>query len=223
MIKSCPQHRAAYPASEYGVLQQSITAMVGQLDEARHLSSDPPDGPNLVVSRSVATGGRPRLEIDPHFLAQALDLRGTTHLAAVFNCSARTIRRRALRYGLAQPGHPVYVNTPQPDGTVTRSYSSTSRPVSTLTDEQLDTLLTSILEVFPDFGRRMLSGRLKAGGHHVPRARITASYLRVHGSPGGFGIRFIPRRPYKVAGANSLWHHDGQHGNHSFSLLPLSF
>jgi hypothetical protein len=195
--------------------------MVSDLDEARHLSSDPPDAPNIVVSQRVSTGGRPRIEIDPTFLAQALDLHGTTHLAHVFNCSSRTVRRRALQYGLALPGAPVYTDTPNTNGTVVRTYTSTTRPLSTLTDEQLDGLLTSILEVFPDFGRRMLIGRLKAGGHHVPRERITASYLRVHGSPGRFGDRSIHRRPYNVAGANSLWHHDGQHGSSSFPL-PLS-
>ncbi|KAJ7073444.1 hypothetical protein B0H15DRAFT_740062, partial [Mycena belliarum] len=178
-LQAAEPHRAAFPATEYATLQQSITAMVSLLDEARHLSSDPPEGPNLVVSQRVATGGRPRLEIDRHFLSEALDLRGPSHLAAVFGCSARTIRRRALLYGLAQPGQPVYTDTRQTDGTITRSYSSTARPVSTLTDDQLDTLLTSILEVFPDFGRRMLTGRLKSAGHHVPRARITASYLRI--------------------------------------------
>jgi hypothetical protein len=59
----------------------------------------------------------------------------------------------------------------------------------------------------------MLKGHLKADGYRVPRARIAASYLRVHGSPGSFGARFIHRTPYNVAGANSLWHHDGQHGS----------
>ncbi|KAJ6477881.1 hypothetical protein C8R47DRAFT_984653 [Mycena vitilis] len=187
--------------------------MVSDLDEARHISSDPPDAPDLVVTRRVSTGGRPRIEIDPQFLSQALDLRGTTHLARVFNCSSRTVRRRALAYGLALPGAPVYTDTSRPDGTVARTYSSTTRAMSTLTDEQLDTLLVSMLEVFPDFGRRMLMGRLKAAGHHVPRDRITASYLRVHGAPGRFGLRLIHRRPYTVAGANSLWHHDGQHAH----------
>ncbi|KAJ6623735.1 hypothetical protein B0H10DRAFT_2213408 [Mycena sp. CBHHK59/15] len=40
-LQAAEQHRAAFPPSEYGMLQQSITAMVASLDEARHLSSDP--------------------------------------------------------------------------------------------------------------------------------------------------------------------------------------
>ena len=75
----------------------------------------------------------------------------------------------------------------------------------------------------------MLFGRLKAAGYHVPVERIAASYLRVHGAPGSFGGRAVHRRAYHVAGANSLWHHDGQHGKptsiyHLYVLtLPLLF
>ena len=152
------------------------------------------------------------MDIDPAFLSQALSLRGPAHLAPVFSVSARTIRRRALEYGLAQPGAPVYTDTSQQDGSTSRVYTSTSAAVSTLSDNALDTLLTSILETFPHFGRRMLSGQLRSAGYRVPRSRIASSYLRVHGSPGSFGARFIHRTPYHVAGANSLWHHDGQHG-----------
>ena len=82
----------------------------------------------------------------------------------------------------------------------------------TLQDEQLDTLIADILQVFPLFGSHMIMGRLKAAGHHIPRARIIEAYARVHGRTGRFGDRSIHRRKYKVAGSNSLWHHDGQHG-----------
>jgi hypothetical protein len=191
--------------------------MVNALDQACHQSSDPPDGPMLIVSHTTKSRrrGRPRIEIDPAFLSQALDLRGPSHISSVLHCSSRTVRRRALEGGLVSPGHPVYLDHILPDGTTGRVYTSSTRPVSTLTDDQLDQLVTSILEIFPRFGRRMLTGRLKDSGHHVPRDRLTASYLRVHGSPGSFGDRSIHRKVYHVAGANSLWHHDGQHGEQS--------
>ncbi|KAJ7165184.1 hypothetical protein C8R46DRAFT_862922, partial [Mycena filopes] len=140
LLQAAEQHRTAFPPDEYGTLQQSITAMVRELDKARHLSSDVADAPNMVVAQRVPTGGRPRVEIDANFLGEALRLRGTAHLAQIFDCSTRTIRRRALAYGLAQPGEPVYTDTPQLDGTVARTYQSTSRPVSTLTDPELDGL-----------------------------------------------------------------------------------
>lgn len=208
------QHRQAFPPDEYAILQQSIADMVTQLDAACHQSSDLPDAPSIMVSYSSTTGkrGRPRTEINPEFLSHALELRGPTHLAPVFGCSSRTVRRRALEHGLAQAGEPVYRDQEQPDGAVMRTFTSSTRPVSNLTDQQLDSLITDILEVFPAFGRRMITGRLKTAGHHVPRERIAASFLRVHGSPGVFGDRSIHRKVYKVTGANSLAHHDGQHG-----------
>lgn len=213
-LKIFSQHRQAFPPDEYATLQQSVADMVSQLDAACHQSTDLPERPSITVSYKSSMGkrGRPRTEIDPVFLSQALELRGPTHLAPVFGCSSRTIRRRALENGLAQPGEPVYRDQEQPDGTITRTFHSSTRPVSNITNAQLDSLITEILEVFPAFGRRMITGRLKAAGHHVPRERIAASFIRVHGSPGIFGDRSIHRKIYKVAGANSLAHHDGQHG-----------
>ncbi len=192
-------------------------------DAACTQSSDQPDGPPLVVTQRLKTGrrGRPRIEIDTRFLEQALDLRGTTHIAPILGCHPRTIRRRALEAGLVATGTPLFSSTEQPDGTVIRVHTSSTRPMSTLTNEELDNFIHDILEVFPAFGRRMLSGHLKDAGHHVPRNCIAASYLRVHGTPGIFGDQTIHRRHYSVAGANSLWHHNGQHGL-SFLLQVLS-
>ncbi|KAK6995657.1 hypothetical protein R3P38DRAFT_2567154 [Favolaschia claudopus] len=210
-------------ATELATVEQSITEMIDALEEARHESSDMPTGPSLPVVSRTSTGGRPRVEIDPEILRQALALRGPSHLEEVFGVGARTIRRRALEYGLVEPGEPVYTDTPQEDGSISRTYTSTSAPVSTISDDELDSLLASILETFPNFGLRMLKGRLRNLGHRVPRDRIAASYLRVHGSPGAFGARFIHRTPYTVAGANSLWHHDGQHGLIRFKIVIHCF
>ncbi|KAJ7798084.1 hypothetical protein B0H14DRAFT_3492899 [Mycena olivaceomarginata] len=130
----------------FATIQQSISNMLALLEEARHLSSDPPAGACLIVTTQVSTGGRPRIEIDPAFLSHALTLRGPTHLRAIFGgASARTIRRRALKDGLVEPGQPVYTDTPQPDGSVSRTYTSTSAPVSTITDDELNIMLTDIL------------------------------------------------------------------------------
>ncbi|KAF7377212.1 hypothetical protein MSAN_00140900 [Mycena sanguinolenta] len=217
------QFSAALQLEKLALAEQSLASMVDALSDARHQSSDPPTAPTLVVTTRTSSGGRPRVDIDREILAQALSLRGPTHLQDVFHVSARTIRRRALEYGLVEPGAPVYTDAPQPDGTVSRTYTSTSAPVSTITDEELDSILASILQTFPNFGRRMLKGRLKVMGHRVPRDRIAASYLRVHGSPGSFGARHIHRTPYTVAGANSLWHHDGQHGLIRFKIVIHCF
>ncbi|KAJ7460489.1 hypothetical protein B0H11DRAFT_2058064 [Mycena galericulata] len=58
----------------------------------------------------------------------------------------------------------------------------------------------------------MIRGHLKSQGYHIPRDRITASFLRVHGAPAIFGDRQISRKKYRVPGPMSLAHMDGQHG-----------
>lgn len=189
--------------------------MITCLDDAVHLSSDPPDAPPLQTSFLHHTGnpGRPSLQIPPEILATALGLRGTTHLAQIFDCSARTIRHRALDYGLAEPGPPVYVEYEHDDGLTYRFYTSSTGATSDISDDELDIITSQIVNTFPNFGRRMIDGHLKHLGHRVPRSRVQASYARVHGAPASsFGPRRIQRRVYSVPGPNSLCHHDGQHG-----------
>lgn len=205
--------------------------MITCLDDAVLLSSDPLDAPPLETSYTVHTGepGRPSIQIPPQMLATALGLRGPSHLTQIFDCSARTIRRRALEYGLVEPGPPVYAEYEHDDGTTFRFYGSSSGSTSNISDDALDEITTQIVDIFPNFGRRMIDGHLKHLGHHVPRSRVQASYSRVHGAPASsFGPRRIQRRVYSVPGPNSLWHHDGQHGKcdlpiTSFYLLMHAF
>ncbi|KAK6997284.1 hypothetical protein R3P38DRAFT_3328900 [Favolaschia claudopus] len=159
---------------------------------------DPPDAAPLTVAHRVRTGrrGRPRVEIDPQFLSAALDLRGPTGIAPEIGVSARTVRRSRTNE----------------QGQVEVVHTSTAPPVSVISDADLDQLVASTLEVFPQFGRRMIRGHLKSQGYRIPRDRITASYLRVHGAPAIFGDRQISRKKYRVPGPMSLAHLDGQHG-----------
>jgi hypothetical protein len=114
--------------------------MVTMLDQAVHQLLDPLDGPSLIVSHRVMTGhtGRPKIEFNPDFLAEALDLKRPSHVAPVFHCSPRTVRHRTLESGLAQLGHPVYTNVQEADGTITRAFTSSTRPVLMLTNNELD-------------------------------------------------------------------------------------
>ncbi|KAJ6627082.1 hypothetical protein B0H10DRAFT_1941283 [Mycena sp. CBHHK59/15] len=132
-------HRDVFPA-EYGTLQTSITDMVTALDLAFHESVDPPDAPPLVVARVVRTGrrGRPRVEIDPQFLSAALDLRGPTGIAPEIGVCSRTVHRAALRHGLVEPGAPVLQSRIDAQGTVETVHTSTTPPVSVISDAELD-------------------------------------------------------------------------------------
>lgn len=189
--------------------------MVSLLDDACLREADPPDQTTVTIAHTVRTGqrGRPRTVIDNDFLAEGLRLRGNVGVARVTGRCPRTVRRCALRQGLATPGPPVFVPVVQ-DGQQVAIQRNTPRRDRgpTITDEHLDHVISQLLERFPNFGRAMLDGAIDAIGFQVARERIVSSYLRVHGAPRIFGDRRIERREYRVAGANSLWHNDGQHG-----------
>jgi len=189
--------------------------MLVALADAITCSEDIVEHAPISAVETIHTGrrGRPRKHIDPTILAASLQYRGPTHLAPIFGCSSRTIRRRTLENGLAEPSPPVCITYEDPDtGELLRFYQSSTSPMSTLSDDELDTIVQHILEVFPAFGRQMIAGHLRHLGHTVPRSRIRLSYERVTGAPAHLTSRPIERRRYRVAGPNSLWHHDGQHG-----------
>jgi hypothetical protein len=107
-----------------------------------------------------------------------------------------------------EPGPPVFHSRVNEEGTIERIHTSTAPPVSLISDAELDQLIASTLEIFPQFGRRMIRGHLKSQGYHIPRDRNTPSYLRVHGAPAIFGDRQISRKKYRVPGPLSLAHLD---------------
>ncbi|KAK7006526.1 hypothetical protein R3P38DRAFT_3366759 [Favolaschia claudopus] len=224
--------------------------MVAALEEAIHKSADPLEVPMLSVMSTAALPGhrgRPRKEIDKKFLAGALGLRGPTAISKTLRISSRTVRRRALDYGLVEPGAPCYQDLPQPDGSIQRVWQSTGPQISSIsnTPHQLDEEVADILRLFPHFGRTMiagastglsidsllhrqtvtgLAGALRSRGLRVPIDRIEASYLRVNGAPPRmFGDRRIERKTYSVPGVNSLWHHDGYHGLIRWKMLTHAF
>lgn len=195
--------------------------MIEALTIAKEQSSDEPDDAPIETVYQECTGqrGRPRIVIDPDILRLTYQFRGPTALGKFFGISARTVRRQALAAGIVAPGQPVYVESVTADGTTSRTYTSSSGSVSDISDAQLDQLVGGIMTSFPAFGRQLIDGNLKAMGYHIPKRRLKASYLRVHGpTTAEFGARRIERRVYKVAGYNSLCHHDGQHGTQSLTI-----
>lgn len=190
--------------------------MISHLDQARHASSDPLEDPAISFTYTVHTGrrGRPRIEVEPNLLSTALTLRPKTQIANTAKCSARTIRRRQLDYGIDTPG-PSRSQVQPTGGNDTPAHSRSE----TISDEELDQCLAIIIQDFPTFGRRLATASLRAHGVIVPESRVRDSLTRINGAPGVFGGRRVHRRRYKVAGANSLWHHDGQHGNNQFTSL----
>lgn len=188
--------------------------MLECLQNAENEAMDPP-APGLQVScRVKGRVGRPRVEIDRNYLGSALQVRGPYQLAEAMKCSPRTIRRRALEYGLADPAPPVFQTIENPDGTISRSWFSSSTPTRSAIAEEpnaLDDIVRAALQTFPNIGRQKLDGVLKARGYRIPRERLRESYVRVHGAPARFARPLLERRSYYVPAPNSLWHHDGNH------------
>lgn len=203
-------------------MDKGLWEMIGFLQLAKLQSSDNTDNPPPITTTYTHTGkrGRPRIHIDPDILANSVQFRGTQALTSTYKVSARTIRRRALEEGIVEPGAPVYVTHQNPDGTTYRVYASSTGLQSELTDDELDVVVSQLLTTYPDLGRRLLRGHLFTLGYAIPRVRVQQSYSRVHGPPlAAFGVRRITRRVYRVAGYNSLTHHDGQHGWFTIILM----
>jgi len=56
----------------------------------------------------------------------------------------------------------------------------------------------------------------------IPLERITASFIRIRGTPGVFGDRQISRRQCRVPGPMSLAHMDGEHGMFLYKCFKVS-
>ncbi|KAF7308851.1 hypothetical protein MKEN_01085000 [Mycena kentingensis (nom. inval.)] len=192
LLSAAERHQQSFPAEEWDTLELSIRDMLDQLDEACNDNPDPlpPTVKPVPLTTRTGTGGRPRIDIDPAILPEARALVPGSELAQTFNCSARTLRRRAIEYGLETPATaPVFVETSLPHGSVSRTRtqaSSLTAPTPVLTDAELDAHMGRVLETFPSIGRGVIGAHFEADGLDIPRERIP--------------------------GANSLWHHDGQHG-----------
>ncbi len=130
--------------------------MITALDNAVTSSQDIPDAPPISLDGNTHSGtpGRPPIDIRPEHLS-LLSTGRTTHqeIADLYQCSARTIRRRLLEHGLSIPGPPVYTNDVQEDGVDIRVYSAgRSSDLSHMSDEELDAVMLTIYERFPSFG-----------------------------------------------------------------------
>ncbi|KAF8804313.1 hypothetical protein BYT27DRAFT_7259298 [Phlegmacium glaucopus] len=146
----------------------SIDNMISALESGIPTTCYPPDASPIVLGNTIHSGqrGRPPVDIKCEDLALLASGRTTMKdIADLYQCGARTIRRRMLEFGLSEPGLPVYTEQEQDDGSVERVYSRGScANLSQATDEELDAILISIYEQFPSFGKRMIDGYLMALG-----------------------------------------------------------
>jgi hypothetical protein len=207
-------------------MRRDVRNMIDSLDTARHASRDQPDGPSFEILSTTRTGrrGRPRKEINAEWLARMSQIRKKPGISTLVGVSSRTVRRRMLEYGLSSPGIAPVQRQQLADGSWSLIYNSIPALPPRYSDAQVDAIVASHLEIFPNFGRSMLVGSLLSSGQHLTRKELRASYDRLQGGPSQtFSDRRIHRRAYHVAGPNSLWHHDGQHGGFCSQVRQKAF
>jgi hypothetical protein len=146
---------------DYQSLQESVSTMLGCLRTAENQAMDPP-APGLQVSQRVkGKVGRPHVEINRNFLENMLQMGGPYKVSKLLKCHGRTVRRRALEYGLRKQAPPVFQTVPNDDGTMSQTWLSSSMPArSAVADDPdaLDELMRSVLHTFPKIGRQKLDG-----------------------------------------------------------------
>ncbi len=144
------------------------------------------DYDQFVRTRSV---GRPALQIHESQLKFLIanDFK-VPDIAGLLGCSPRTVQRRMRELGI-------------------KSYR-----YSDISDDQLDEIVSSMIQFQPAHGIRTVQSRLRASGFILQRERVRESLYRV--DPSGIEARLrrtLHRRQYSVPGPNSLWHIDGYH------------
>ena len=87
-------------------------------------------------------------------------------------------------------------------------------PFSKISDNDLDDIVLSLLEKYPNTGQAVMLGRLRARGLKMSSRWVRLSLSRV--DPLGQALQEMqrkktPRGVYKVAWPHALWHMDGHH------------
>jgi hypothetical protein len=204
--------RVLFDDEELGILRTSTARMTEQLQQMEEAANEPQEETPFCVIQVSGTFGRPRIDIDDTWLEYALRTQGITHIASVLGVGPRTVRRRAVEYGLSEPGPSVIQYEEQADGTQRRVWRPQGPIMSPINDDPgaLDSVIEPILESFP-YGIQYIRGALRSEGHCVAVSRIRESFTRIQGLTPRFVHQPIARRTYSVRAVNSLWHHDGDH------------
>ena len=146
------------------------------------------------TASTIFTGvqGRPKFSIPKEQLQFLIEQRfNIPTIASILCVSRRTVERRLQEFGL-----------------------SCREVYSTMSDEDLDTVINSILNDFPETGYKRMTGFLRARGIVLQQNRIREAMRRIN--PEGtlsraLRLNCINRRSYQVASPLALWHIDGNH------------
>ena len=135
---------------------------------------------------TVSSGlpGRPRFHVLKEQLEYLHSLSFSwTSIAQMLGISRMTVYRRRLEYSML------------------------SEPVNSVSDTTLYDIVRELRRELPDISQSMVCGRLRSLGLKVNRERVREAVRQSDPLNTVLGWNAItPRRPYTVAGPNSLWH-----------------
>ncbi len=184
---------------------QVPAAIIQALEELFELVRAQQEHPAPCVTVEITgTQGRPKILVDEQKMKEMLVLHlPVPCIATLMGVSRRTIYRRMKENEL-----------------------SIREMYSTITDAELDNLVSSIKNDLPNAGYRMVKGRLESLGHRVQWRRVAACMHRVDSM--GISSRLaslgcVVRRVYSVPGPLSLVHVDTNHKLIRFVLKILFF
>ncbi|KAH9835205.1 uncharacterized protein C8Q71DRAFT_710059 [Rhodofomes roseus] len=205
-------------------------------DDLLHLDQSHHGRPVILTEVHSGGRGRPRIVIDPTWLRWAYGHKSIAEIARFLNVHRSTVRAALLEYGITEarsnpfsrPGdsqfndHSHVGSTTDFDphcvresqaGTDMPQVTSYTRPLTDISDDDLDDAVRNLRSHYQRAGITMMLGLLRGNlGIHVSRERVRQSLLRIDPVRRVFDRIRIERRKYQVAGPNALWHHDGQHG-----------
>jgi AraC-like DNA-binding protein len=172
--------------SELSQLVAQAEEILGHLDlDIYHTSSPLPQ-------QGTCCRGRPKFEILEEQLELFLEYNFSVEkIAKMLGVSSKTIHRRLKQYGLS----------------VKNTYSD-------MNDNQLDRIVSEIVQDFPNSGYKAVRGHLISRGVRVQESRIRYSMRRVDPvgvRVRGTQIRVVNRRTYFARAPLSTWHIDGNH------------
>ncbi|KAJ7511956.1 hypothetical protein B0H11DRAFT_2214829 [Mycena galericulata] len=114
------EHTNIFPEEELTTLQTNLALMLSDVQILYQQAVDSSHHGRPTVVERVHTGqrGRPRIEIDPHFLQFAHEHRSTTGIGRFLGVSRSTVRSALLRQGLTQEQPAPFLDEPPPSGPV---------------------------------------------------------------------------------------------------------
>ena len=175
----------------------SIGHMVDRLTAFGSQAMDmPPPQACVVLDGTV---GRPSFQIFPTQLEFLINNRfSVPQIAQLMDVSVSTIRRRMQTFNLS----------------IRATYSS-------ITNEELDELVSRMQEQFPNWDNRQMYGYLLSLNIRVQFSRVRESQNRVDTEGSKMRRLFsLRRRSYSVCGTQHLWHIDGHHKLIRLVYLP---